>query len=493
MDENRQNLDRLVGVLTLLLVFAMAARFAVGADTWWHLRAGEWIWQHGRLPWVDHFSYTRAGTAWHYPGWPVEVLMYGMVRAWGLGALGVWQAVMVTAVFAIVWKMSAGHPFLKAVLVLLGAVTASLHWTARPYLVTLLMTALFLWLLKRWKAGQRRALWWLPVLMVVWVNSHGGYILGLAWWGVYFVDALARCAAGQQMQGEGGSRGGRCRDFRDLALVGALLVVAMLINPYGAEMLTYPFYTLHMEATKSFIAEWQSPDFHRALFWPLLSLLLLLVGGAALSARRWALEEALLAMGLVYMVLNWMRNVDVFAVVVVPLLVRDWEGILTEGWQRVRQWLPQREAARAAQWHPRVNLAFVALVALGVFFKAGVVALPQVTEAAVAQQYPVDAVAFLQSAPVEGHLFNDYNWGGFLTWRLREYPVFIDGRADLYGDAFIKEWLKVMRAEPGWDAVLDYWDVRRVLIRPDAPLGDALLAHGWRLLYQDDLSEIYGR
>jgi len=483
MNDQRRDLDRLAGVITLLLVFAMAARFAVGPDTWWHLRAGEWIWQHKALPWVDHFSYTRAGAAWHYPGWPIEVLMYGLVRLGGLGALGLWQAAMVTAVFAVVWKMTPGHPFLKSALVLLGAVTASFHWTARPYLITLLFTALFLWFLQQWKAGRRKMLWWLPVLMVIWVNSHGGYILGLVWWGVYFAAALGRCLV---MRGEDGEN---CRALRDLALAGVLLVGAILLNPYGAEMLRYPFYTLHMEATKSFIAEWQSPDFHQTLYWPLLSLILLLVAGAALSARRWALEEVLLVVGMMYMVLNWMRNVDVFAVAVVPVLARDWQAVLTEA----GKYLPHRASHSEATWHPRVNLALVALLALGVFFKAGVNALPQVTEAAVAREYPTGAVQFLKSSPPAGHLFNDYNWGGFLTWRLREYPVFIDGRADLYGDDFIKQWLKVMNAEPGWEAQLDYWDVQRVLIRPGTPLGDVLQRRGWRLLYQDEMSEVYGR
>jgi len=191
MNATRRDLDRLVGVMTLLLVFAMAARFAVGADTWWHLRAGEWIWQHKALPWVDHFSYTRAGSPWHYPGWPIEVLMYGLVRLGGLGALGVWQAIMVTATFAVVWKMSSGHPLLKAAFVLLGAVTASFHWTARPYLVTLLFTALFLWLLQSWKAGRRRALWWLPVLMVVWVKA----VIFWGWCGGACISRPRWCAA----------------------------------------------------------------------------------------------------------------------------------------------------------------------------------------------------------------------------------------------------------------------------------------------------------
>ncbi len=486
MSEHNRDLDRLAGVLTLLLVFAMAARFAVSADTWWHLRAGEWIWQHKALPWVDHFSYTRAGAPWHYPGAPVEVLMYWLVRLGGLGMLGVWQAVMVTATFALVWDMSPGHPLLKAAVLLLGAVTASPHWIARPYLVTLFFTALFLWLLARWKAtGARWALWLLPLLMVVWVNTHGGYILGLVWWGVYFVSAVGRCGWAKVTRNP---QAALCRSVLPLAAVGVFLVVAMLLNPYGAEMLRYPAYTLHMEATKVVIAEWQSPDFHELVFWPLLGMLLLLVGGAALSTKQWALEEVLLAMGMVYMALNWRRNVDVFAVVTVPLLSRYWHDILAGAWVQV-----PHPGSKPSPWHPRINLALVALIAFAAFLKAGVNALPNYTAAQVEKTYPMGAVRFLKAHPSEGHLFNYYDWGGFLTWNLRQYPVFIDGRADLYGDDFIQQWLNVMQARPEWKSVLDYWHVDRVLIPPDTRLGVALQANDWRLLYHDDLCELYGR
>ena len=78
-------------------------------------------------------------------------------------------------------------------------------------------------------------------------------------------------------------------------------------------------------------------------------------------------------------------------------------------------------------------------------------------------------------------------------WELPEYPVFIDGRTDLYDDDLINQWLQVMRGEPGWQAALDRWQVRLVLLEPGAPVVGQLAQNGWKLLYQDERAVVYGR
>ena len=486
--ETAEAVRNLLLVLTLLLVFAMAARYAATPDTWWHLRAGEWIWQHKALPGVDHFSFTRAGAPWHYPGWPMEVLFYLLFTLGGLGALNIFQAVVVTTVFGLVWATGRGNPLLKAALVSLGAMTAAVHWSARPYLITLLFSALYLWILTRWQAKGGKAIWWLPVLMVLWVNGHGGFTLGFVWWGVFFVGAVARWLWSAFQKESEQARKLR-RRAATLGWVGMFTLAASLLNPYGAEMLTYTSKTLHMEATKLFIAEWQSPDFHSVQLWPLMGMLLLMVLGFGLSPTRLTVEESLLALGLTYMVLTWVRNVDVFAVAVTPILIKHWEEIrrtLADRW-------PWKRKKPPAPVRPAVNLGIVALAALVAFGKGGVASLPKVTAAATARNYPTRAVEFIKQHHPQGNMFNEYGWGGFLTWDLREYPVFIDGRADLYGDKFIKKWLATRNADNGWEATLDYWDIHFVLLKPDAPLVRILPYHGWRLLYRDSQSVIYGR
>lgn len=491
-DENRGVLERLLAVLTLLLILAMAARYTVSPDTWWHLRAGQWIWLHRALPNVDHFSYTRLGEAWHYPGWPVEVLMYGLYRLGGTGALNVAVALTVTTVWGLVWLTLRElevevHPLLKAGTVAWGAAASAVYWNARPQMLSFLLSALFLWLLARAKRGRARLLLGLPVLMVLWANGHGAFIMGLVWWGAYWAAAVLRWAVQRRREGPQAAASA-WRWLLSLTAVGAALAVAVLLNPYGLEMYGYPFKTLGIHALR-LISEWQVPDFHKASLLPMLVLLVALVGVVGASARRMTLENVFLVGGMLALALTAVRNVALFAVVAVPALARHAEYLLRDG----LQWLPSRPARPPARPHPKINLGLVALAALLAVGKLGVMTLPGVNAGAAAQNFPVDAVAFLETAHPQGRLFNDYGWGAYLMWAAPDYPVFIDGRADLYGDEIIGQWLRVVGVKPGWDAVLDYWDVRLVLMPPDTLLGRMLVARGWRVLYRDDISVLYGR
>ena len=106
---------------------------------------------------------------------------------------------------------------------------------------------------------------------------------------------------------------------------------------------------------------------------------------------------------------------------------------------------------------------------------------------------PVGAVEYIRQAMLPGRLFNSYNWGGYLLWELPEYPVFIDGRTDLYNDEIINQWLQVVRGESGWLEALDRWEVRLVLLEPRMPVVSLLPGQGWWLLYADGTAVVYGR
>jgi len=133
------------------------------------------------------------------------------------------------------------------------------------------------------------------------------------------------------------------------------------------------------------------------------------------------------------------------------------------------------------------------LLALVVLVKAASAALPTTNELEFRKTLPLDAVAYLKTESPPGRLFNSYNWGAYLLWELPAYPVCIDGRTDLYNDEIISQWLQVVRAESGWQAVLDRWQARLILLEPTMPVVGHLEQAGWRLLYQDERSVIYAR
>ncbi len=113
------------------------------------------------------------------------------------------------------------------------------------------------------------------------------------------------------------------------------------------------------------------------------------------------------------------------------------------------------------------------MIIIAVAVKVGLVYPQAANEEYFEASLPVRSVEYLQKRSPPGRLFNHYNWGGYLVWALPDYPVFIDGRTDLYNDEIIEMWLQVVRAEAGWDEILDEWEVNLVLIEPGMPLCDS--------------------
>jgi len=484
------NTRRLVMLITFLAVFAMAARISVDGDTWWHLRAGQWILDNERIPQTDPFSYTRTGEAWQYPGWLVEVPMILLYRLGGPGALNLFTAAMVTLAFVFIWQALSGGVFTRAFSIVLAATVSGVYWAARPYLVTFLLAAVFLWILEDYRWRERDRLWWLPVLMVIWVNSHGGYIVGFLIWGVYAAWAMIGWLWSRWRPSS--STPEASPRLRRLAIVGAIMLAAVAINPSGLAMYGYTFKTVEIGALQDYIQEWQTPNFHLLHVQPFAWLLLLTFGVVGASRRRLALTDFLLSAGFAYMGLIAGRNVALFALAAPIVLTRHADPLLagigrTVGYRGLG-------TAPSPPTIGRLNGIILVLVLLAALLKAASIYPAEVNQAAFRESMPVGAVEYLRSAALPGRLFNSYNWGGYLLWALPEYPVFIDPRTDLYNDEIISQWLQVARAESGWEDVLDLYGVNLVLIEKGM-LVDRLLAlrPDWEQVYSDEKSVIYSR
>ena len=492
-------LRKLVIWITFLAIFAMSARISVDTDTWWHLRAGQWIVEHRSVPQVDPFSYTRAGQPWQIPGWLVQAPMYIIYRLAGPGGLNIWTALMVTLAFAFLWKTLSGGPFLRAFILVLATAVSGVYWAARPYLVTFVLAAAFLWILEdyRWQRTPlaARRLWWLPALMVAWANSHGGFAVGFILWGVYAFNELVSWLREGAFFSNLAQLFNLKSSFKDpkftLFWSGLFLIAAVCLNPSGPVMLLYPFKTVAIGALQDYIAEWQTPNFHSLSVQPFIWLLLATFAAVGLSRRRLALTDFLLVGGFAYMGLLAGRNVALFALAAPPVLARHAEPIFAV--------LSRKMGYRGAMLdnlHPRrtrLNRLLLGVLLLAALAKAGLVFPASVNEEHFAKSLPVAAVAHIRSTRPPGQLFNTYNWGAYLLWALPEYPVFLDGRTDLYNDEVINQWLQVVRAEDGWQEVLDAWQVRLILLEPTMPVVRVLPGAGWKLLYQDELAVVYGR
>lgn len=481
---------RLVIATTLLALYTMALRVSTDSDTWWHLRAGSWMLEHQQILTFDPFSLTRMGSPWIYPGWIAQLAMAGLYGWLGFAGLNLLTAAMVTLAFAFLWRTLEGPELWRAAVVVLAAATSAVYWSARPQIFSFALTGAFLLVLERWRRGEA-GWWYLPPLMALWVNLHGGFAVGLLLIGVYWlgeaIEIVLPAALGRadlKAQWETHRR-------RLVALSGALglSAAAVGINPNGPVMLLYPVRTVSIDVLRDYIQEWQSPNFHQLEVQPFLWLLFGTALALMFSRCRPHATELLSLFAFAYLGFLAGRNISLFALAAAPVLARHGYPALAPIVSRVGSGRPV--PARLARW---LNLGLLVIVLLGAAVKATVPLSNSRNQAVLAERAPMAAIEWIRTQHPPGPLFNSYNWGGLVVWSLYpDYPSFVDGRTDLFDQELLTDYLTAWRAAPGWEAVLDRWGIRLALLEPEAPLAFALRVTGWEVAYQDEQAVVLQR
>jgi hypothetical protein len=505
MDRNRQTPDDslrwLVPALALILVFGMAARAPLDSDLWWHLRAGQTSLEQGRPLLVDTFSHTRAGEAWTNHSWLAQVILYLVFRSGGILALAGLVAALAAASLGMAYGQMEGHPLLRAFILVLAAAVAAPLWSPRPQLFSLLLFAALGFLLARYRKYGRGRLWQLVPLFILWSNLHGGYILGLL-----LIGATGAGMIFDRMFREPDSENVRWSAITRLALWGAAGWFAVTINPNGFAMWAIPLKTVAVGALQALISEWASPDFHDLSQQPFLWLLFLTLICAALSRHRPSGAELFSVVGFAYLGFLARRNFGPFALVAAPALSRQLADLAMPAGERFAGWMQRWQEAYRTDlqptarftFTPRVRIAFniVILVVLsgGVLVKLLWVTSPGFYMTQSRSMFPAAAAEWIEGNAPPGKLFNDYNWGGYLTWTLRDYPVFVDGRTDLYDDEVLNGYLTAVQGKPGWEQVLVDYGVNLALVSPEGGLARELDRNpDWQRAYQDGTAAVYLR
>lgn len=477
---------RLFFLLLLFVLFFLATREVTDPDFWWHLKAGEYIFENAAIPFTDIFSFTFAGREWVAHEWLSEVLIYAIFKGFGWSGLVVAFALIITLAFAISYldcERVGAHTCAAWAAVMLGAITTAPVWGVRPQIFSLLLASIFMTLLRGYLRGSAtRLIWLLPPLMLLWVNLHGGYVLGLV--------LIALALAGLALDGlfERSSYGELLKRLAPLALVLLACALVVPLNPNGLRMFSYPFETLTSTVMQEHIEEWFSPNFHQARFLPLAMLMFATFVMLALSSRRARLSDLLMLSATGYAVLRSGRHLPIFAFAAVPLLAEH-ASLYLKRFQRTSCPATTENSSSMQKAVPRLALLAVALC-LSLINVRQVVARQLETEA---QRFPMRAVEFIRSENLPGPIFNWYDWGGYLIWKL--YPerrVYIDGRADVYGDRFITEFLRTTRGQGDWREPLSRFDVRTVIVKTDSPLASLLeREEGWSKAFADSQAVIF--
>ncbi len=446
-------------------LFAMAARNVTDPDVWWHLKTGQYITEQRSVPHTDPFSYTRAGQPWVAHEWLSELFLYELERTTGWGGLILIFAAVIAAAFFLLYLRCGPANYVAGVATLVAAWATVLVWGVRPQVLSLLLTSLWLLILDSSERNPK-LLWWTLPLTLLWVNLHAGFAVGLALSALYLAGTRIERALGRSRQDPSG--------LRIPALIFLLDVLMVPLNPNGLRMFSYPFETLRSTAMQKYIAEWASPNFHHPEYWPFL--LIVLATFAALGWSRLELRprDLLLLVVSLYTALVSIRLIPLFVLIAVPLVAT-----------RLGSW--PRSDARHLQSSASTLLNGLILLAMLTFAVVHIAQVIQSQPQVEIERFPARAVGFLQNHPPSGRIFNHYDWGGYLIWKLYpSTPVFIDGRADLYGQQLFDQFAETYQFKGAWRQTLKQWSINTVIVPPDSPLATGLRSsRGWTVSYED--------
>lgn len=469
--------DRLALAVSVLVPLGLAAKEAMDPDLWWHMATGRYILTHRLIPATDVFSFSAVGHRWVTHEWLTDVLLYAGYQAVGHAGLSLLFAALIGAAFGLVYLRCRARPAVSALAVAAAALASMATWGARPQMISLFFTSLYLYILEREPAGGGRTVWLLAPLTMLWANLHSGYLTGIAIIGVTAVGSELQWLRERR---QGPLLGPRARM---LALVAVAALACGLVTPNGLSGAAFPFGTLSNRLIQDKIVEWFSVDFHRPWAWPILAFWLLLLGSLALSRRRVTATQFALLLGAAGASLYSVRHVVFLSLIGGPIVAEHAGNVIQAGGGRPTS----RRAARLLGAGLGVALM---VLAIGVGTRA--VALVRERSEVVESLYPVAAVDYLEQQGLEGRIYNTYHWGGYLIWR--GLPVFIDGRAEVYGDEVLGDWLLAHEVRVDWEKPLDAYDVGLVLVQSDSRL--AVLLHEsarWQAIYEDELAVVFQR
>src|SRR5712692_234796 len=445
-------------------------------DTWWHLAVGKHILETRSLPSVDPYSFTVSGTHWIAYEWLGEVFMALAGRLGGLRAptvlLVLLSAALLVLLYCYAWLRSGNckAAFIACALVL---PVATAFFTLRPQLLGYNFLLLTLICLEQFRRGHPRALWLLPPLFLVWVNTHGTFVFGLVVVGLAWLSGQVGFDTG----GLVAKRWTRVQS-RYLLVVMFLCVLVLPLTPYGTRIAAYPLEMgLGQPVNIASIVEWQPLAFNLFLGKMFLALLLLFFLSYLAQRPQLRLAEVGLLLFAAFAACVHLRFLPIFLAAFTPLL-----ALL------LARWMPGYEAKKD---RPVLNVAFMTLIAASVVFSfpsSGRI------EKMAAEQYPREAVAYLRAHPVRGPMLNEYGWGGYLIWAFGpEHKVFIDGRADIYEYAgVLSDYMSITLMDPQALRLLRKYGIEACLVSRKAPLATLLAAlPDWERIYSDELAALY--
>jgi hypothetical protein len=465
-------------------------------DFWWHIAIGQEVVNTGQIPQVDVFSQTMSGAP--YPAfqifWMMGVFLYAVYSLGGPALVVFMNSLLITgAYFAILllcmkstsnWRFSALALFFAAAL-------GMNDWNVRPQAGVFILGSGFLFTIYSLRISKKPLkIIVFPLLMLVWANSHGSFILGLFLLGTWLADEIFHYLRLNNWMISSTIWKSIGYPLTALVLTGSVT----FSNPMGWKIYLYVYNLSGDPAVQSLVPEWAPPTFltlHGTFF--LLGMLVLSVV-LSLSPRRPDFFQLTLFIGLTILGLKTVRGAIWYGMFMAPILAEHTAAI-------VKNVFPIKNRGKISHGSPVVNQFFAGFFVLATllslpWFK-GSLPMPDIKAGLLSSETPVLATQFLLDNNLPGPIFHDMAYGSYLIWKAQpSYPVFVDSRIELYPLEHWMDYIKISRGETGWEQILEHFHIQSLMLDKDNQsklIQEVNNSIAWEKIFEDGISVIFTR
>lgn len=498
------SVEGIIAIAIFLMVLILGNHILRDPDTAWHIRTGDYILTQMTVPTADIFSHRKLGQPWIAHEWLSDVVFAAIHRVAGLNGLVVFSAFVIAVTFVLLFRLVETcrcNILITSSVTILSAVTTSIHWLARPHLLSFCLIVIWYAALESHQQEPKRHHYFLfPILTILWANLHGSFLLGFVLLSIYGLGNFLHLFISSP---EAPIYKQKCLS---LSAIGIASFLASLVNPYGYHLLLFPLEILNASEAMNEISEWQSPNFHR--FGSFELYLLLLVVTFLTAKKKTTLIEAGVILFSIHISLVAKRYIPLFAILMAPVLARRLDNLYhTLASHASSPWLVQTIQRRVVEFVDRFQsfnlklrsqvLPFALLVVVTAITLNGghVFGKTLLAYKFHGGLYPIRAVEFLKKNPLPGNMFNYYAYGGYLIYSFfpdPRYRVYVDGRAIVGGADYYTDYLDVTYLTPRWKELLQRDRVNWVLYPAKEGFSIFLLeSPAWKLIYSDGEASIF--
>jgi hypothetical protein len=472
-------LARIAGLVVLYslppLLFLRNFR-VVDPDIWWHLATGRWILQQHRLPTTDPFSSYGMGKLWIAYSWLFDIVIEGLYRTFGyVGVVMYDAAVRLAVAVALFHLVRSLLPCFWRAMALTGASLYVMTYVLgpRPGMLTIVFSIIELdILLSVRRTAATNKLWLLPFLLVIWANWHIQFVYGLIILGVFACEPLLNRLRPSKLEQED------LLPVRQAWIVMIASLLATLVNPHGALLYSTVSQYLHQPQVFRLVDELRAMSFREPQHFVVAFLAL----GAAM-AIGWRRDTRLLWP----ILLAFASIVALRSVKEVWFLAAISACAIADGWRLQKPILEPGDAGV----RQRLIVVLWVTALLAVTYRRYDVSNSWL-EMQVAGNFPEVASQYIEKHRLSGPLFNDFNWGGFLIWRLPQLPVAMDGRTNVQGDDRVAHSSAVWHGKPEWATDPELRRANVVLAKKDTALASLLrLDPKFKIVYEDEQALVF--